>query len=197
MDKQSKNFWPLGILSVLVGGMGIVVALVIFALKNSPKNDMVYFANHNDVDLSFNHMLKAYKQFQKDYRLLVEMSPIDSLAKTPIFPYYSLGTHGNKKTQEKLLADSLELKTNNILYLKLEKQGQNTPLIKTEVYLMPYPSKESPRLLGEFYCDGICEPLSFDLQDDEQKGRYKLLFKLTWQHPEDESLVLEQRAYYR
>ncbi|WP_104747748.1 hypothetical protein [Helicobacter cetorum] len=197
MDRPNRNFWPLGILSVLLFGMGIVVALVVFALKNSPKNDMVYFANHNDVDLGFNHMLKAYEQFQKDYDFVVDIKPIDSSAKKPIFPYYSLGTHGNKKTQQKLLQDSLELRANNTLYIEMQKKNPNVPLIKTEVYLMPYPSKESPRFLGEVYCDNACEPLDFSLEDDEKKGRYKLLFKFCWQTQKENSLVLEQWAYYR
>ncbi len=106
---KEKNFWPLGIMSVLILGLGIVVFLVVFALKNSPKNDLVYFKGHNEVDLNFNAMLKTYENFKSNYRFLVGLNPLDKSSKTPILPYFSKGTHGDKKLQENLLKNALIL----------------------------------------------------------------------------------------
>ncbi len=98
---KEKNFWPLGIMSVLIFGLGIVVFLVVFALKNSPKNDLVYFKGHNEVDLNFNDMLKTYENFKSNYRFSVGLKPLIKSPKTPILPYFlkaRMGIKNSKKT---------------------------------------------------------------------------------------------------
>ncbi|GAA6792337.1 hypothetical protein BTM500_00540 [Helicobacter pylori] len=182
-------------MSVLILGLGIVVFLVVFALKNSPKNDLVYFKGHNEVDLNFNAMLKTYENFKSNYRFLVGLKPLTEGSKTPILPYFSKGTHGDKKLQENLLKNALILEKSNTLYAQLQplKPALDSPNI--QVYLAFYPSKSQPRLLGALDCRNTCEPLKFDLLESDKMGRYKILFKFVFKNKEE--LVLEQLAFFK
>ncbi|AFI05652.1 hypothetical protein [Helicobacter cetorum] len=193
---KEKNFWPLGIMSVLIGGMGIVVALVVFALKHSPKNDLVYFKSHNEVDLNFNAMFKTYENFKASYYFLVDLKPLTASSKTPILPYFSKGTHGDKQLQEKMLQNALILSKSNTLYIELQQIEPNLGLKELQVYLATYPSKAPPRLLSTVVCEHACKPLvGFDLLESDKLGRYKILFKLIFKNKEE--LILEQLALFK
>ncbi|WP_104732055.1 hypothetical protein [Helicobacter salomonis] len=85
MNPKEKNYWPLGILAVLLLGVFLVSALVVVAIKNSPKDDNSYLEKHTFTDAHINTMIANYRTFLQSYHLIL-LTQDQSL--TPLFPYY-------------------------------------------------------------------------------------------------------------
>lgn len=178
--KKEKNYWPLGILSVLFIGLSLVIALVVVAIKYTPQSDTSYLHQHTYTDSHINAMLKNYHAFLQDYN--VKISNKDQQL-TPAFPYYL-----NQNTP--LLW--LTLKHNQV---DLVVQKRQKDMVFPEFSITLLRPKTNPRAL-QLNCAQTDQQLTCHLNEFSVplEGHYQLLISV---RSKDAIFSLIQPAYAR
>ncbi|CAM2795847.1 hypothetical protein [Helicobacter felis] len=164
MDTKEKNYWPLGILSVLLLGVLLVSALVVVAIKYTPKNDNSYLTQHTYTDAHINTMIAHYHTFLQNYNLTLQS---DNQNLNPPFPYYL-----NPSTP--LL--HLHLK-NNQMQLVFTRLQKVTPPLNVSVILVDMAKAhpfEKPKCMEDIKAI-VCTLNPFNLS---REGNYKILIKV-------------------
>ncbi|WP_121021374.1 hypothetical protein [Helicobacter vulpis] len=181
MNAREKNYWPLGILAILLLGVVLVSALVVVAIKNTPQDDNSYLEKHTFTDAHINTMLAHYRAFLENYDLVL-LNQDQSL--TPLFPYYV-----NQNTP------TLRLKLrHNQVRIVIEKLQPKAPplelsvlLIRGRDHLQPFREPECVENTKQIAC--TLHP--FNLPSE---GHYKILIRV---HFQGENIPLIQPAYAR
>ncbi|WP_104749093.1 hypothetical protein [Helicobacter cynogastricus] len=164
METKEKNYWPLGILSVLLLGVLLVSALVVVAIKYTPKSDNSYLSQHTYTDAHINTMIAHYRAFLQNYNLTLQ-STDQSL--TPPFPYYL-----NSSTP--LLHLHLRANKMRLVFAKLQ---ETTPPLNVSVILVDMAKArplEQPKCL-EDPKEIVCTLNPFNLP---REGNYKILVRV-------------------
>ncbi len=176
-----RNYWPLGILVVLLIGLVLIIALVVVAIRYAPQSDTSYLHQHTYTDSHINDMLAQYQAFSKIYALSLSSGKQNL---EPTFPFYF-----NPNTPLLWLTSN-----NNQLTLIVHKNNKEAPSLRfTITALRP---RQKPILIGELACkqEGEEELCSTPLFNLPLKGNYKLLLKAVFQGAD---LPLIQPAYVR
>ncbi|BDQ29354.1 hypothetical protein [Helicobacter ailurogastricus] len=181
MDTKEKNYWPLGILSILFIGLGLVVALVVVAIKYTPQSDNSYLHQHTYTDSHINGMLAAYNAFKQAYGLEL-VSGGQKLE--PLFPFYL-----NQNTPLLWLSNR-----GNHLGLQVRYKDPKAPTLIFSVSVLR--SKQKPLTLDNILCEtqekgSTCQLPPFNLP---LKGRYQIMVKINFK---GEELPLIQPAFVR
>ncbi|WP_221279130.1 hypothetical protein [Helicobacter gastrocanis] len=181
METKEKNYWPLGILSILFIGLGLVVALVVVAIKYTPQNDNSYLHQHTYTDSHINGMLSTYSAFRQAYSLEL----VNGNQKLePLFPFYI-----NQNTPLLWLSNQ-----HNNLSLQVQHKDPKAPTLSFSVSVLR--TKQKPLILGNIACETqekerICQLPPFNLPF---KGRYQVMVKINFKGKE---LPLIQPAFVR
>ncbi|WP_104629401.1 hypothetical protein [Helicobacter bizzozeronii] len=178
-NKKEKNYWPLGILSVLLIGLSLVVALVVVAIKYTPQSDTTYLHQHTYTDSHINTMLQSYHAFLQDYGVKIGNADQQLI---PTFPYYL-----NQNTP--LLWLTLE---DNRIDLWVQKRQKDMVFPEFSVTLLR--PKTPPKAL-QLNCKQTNQQLTCHLPVfSVPEGRYQFLISVKFK---DTTLSLIQPAYAR
>ncbi|CRF47684.1 hypothetical protein [Helicobacter heilmannii] len=181
METKEKNYWPLGILSILLIGLSLVVALVVVAIKYTPQSDNSYLHQHTYTDSHINGMLSTYNAFRQIYGLEI-VSANQKLE--PLFPFYL-----NQNTPLLWLANR-----HNNLSLQVRHKDPTAPAPTVSVSVLR--TKQKTLELGNIACttqkkESTCLLPPFNLP---LKGHYQIMLKVNFQGTE---LPLIQPAFVR
>ncbi|WP_104752062.1 hypothetical protein [Helicobacter baculiformis] len=181
MDTKEKNYWPIGILAVLLLGVVLVGALVIVAIRYTPKNDDSYLTQHTYTDAHINTMLAHYRLFLQNYHLVL-VSQNQSL--TPPFPYYL-----NQNTPMLWL----KLQDNQVRILIKKLRPEAAPL---ELSVLLVKGKETSQPFSKPQCAESPKQIACDLHPFNlpAEGNYKLLIRVDFK---GSYIPLIQPAYAR
>ncbi|GMB95985.1 hypothetical protein [Helicobacter sp. NHP22-001] len=181
METEEKNYWPLGILSILLIGLSLVVALVVVAIKYTPQSDNSYLHQHTYTDSHINGMLSTYNAFRQAYSLEL----VNGNQKLePLFPFYI-----NQNTPLLWLSN----RHNN---LSLQVQRKDPKALVPTFSVAVLRTKQKTLDLGKVPCstqekESTCLLPPFNLP---LKGHYQIMLKVDF---EGEELPLIQPAYVR
>ncbi|CCM12271.1 hypothetical protein [Helicobacter heilmannii] len=181
METEEKNYWPLGILSILLIGLSLVVALVIVAIKYTPQSDNSYLHQHTYTDSHINGMLSTYNAFRQTYSLEL----VNGNQKVePLFPFYI-----NQNTPLLWLSN-----WHNTLSLQVQHKDHKALAPTFSVAVLR--TKQKTLDLGNIACttqkkESTCLLPPFNLP---LKGHYQIMIKVNLQGGE---LPLIQPAYVR
>jgi nitrogen fixation protein FixH len=67
--KRKNNYWPLGILGLLLFGVVLTLWTLYSASNNIVQMDNSYMANYHDVDKNYNELMAKKVEFNKNYIL--------------------------------------------------------------------------------------------------------------------------------
>jgi len=67
--KNRINFWPIGIVAVLIFMIFVCVMLVRIAMQNPPQMDNFYFEKYQKVDENINAIMERQKVFEENFAL--------------------------------------------------------------------------------------------------------------------------------
>ncbi len=153
-----KTWWPYGILSVIVFGVVLLVALVYISLHQVNLNDNAYMQGYSDVEKNIDILLPLTQEFLRDYDI---KAFIDSKPLNFISPY-------SKKSNPK---ERLILNLNLDHHISINFIPKNTrfKLKDYEIYTSRYYDKEYKN--------------HYDLLDKKgfrfnKEGRYKIILKI-------------------
>ncbi|PAF52310.1 hypothetical protein [Helicobacter sp. 13S00477-4] len=178
--KKSRNFWPYGILAVIVIGVILLVWLVKLSVQSPVIDDNAYFEKYDEVDKNINSFMKDTKIFLNDYSVYIganQTPPEDSIHE-PLAPYFIKG-HRDKLKE----APKVELFTNspNQIYVLLVPKKISSDLsgIKINLFMVRYHMKKEHLNFNDLHCDShnLCRTPEFDLDMD---GRWKAILQIEY-----------------
>jgi len=70
MIKKERNYWPYGIIGMLIFIVCVCVLLVKIAVANPPQMDNFYFKDYQLVDEDINDILERQKIFEENFALI-------------------------------------------------------------------------------------------------------------------------------
>lgn len=190
MNKK-RNFWPIGILVIIVIGVLLLVWLVMLSIKDPVFDDEAYFQSYENVEKNINNILKDTEAFNKEYTIYVAANtkPTEDKSNIPLSHYVIKGHRDKEKSLPK--TDLYTDKSNQIYIHVFSHQTQSNDL-KIHLYLKRY-YKENERIdLGQIECkiNSDCMSKPFDIKVD---GRWKLILKIDYKdHEKDKKIFLEK-----
>lgn len=122
--KKQRNFWPYGILLVILLGVVLISVSIRISVKNPVVDDVPFFIKHNDMDLVINDLLESSKALQNKFDFFIEANvvPANSDDLRPYSPYMR-PPHRDKSTQR--TSAILHTKTLNTLFLRVSSKNPN------------------------------------------------------------------------
>lgn len=177
--KKNRNFWPIGILAIILIGVVLLVDLVRWSIKSPTIEDNAYFEKYSDVEKNINPILKDTKIFETHFTIFINANtkPLQETIEIPLSPYFVKGHRDKNKTERKA-----ELFTNipNKIYAHIIAKTPDLSVkdIKINLYLQRYHLKDVSLSLGEMLCEGSeCASKDFDI---DVNGRWKVILEITY-----------------
>lgn len=99
---KTKNYWPHGIVLVLIFMVCACTAVVVIAMKNPVEMDSFYMEKYQQVDENINEILAKQKIFDENYKLVYETEK------------FTMGTSNTFKMSIQNIADGKNLDQANI-----------------------------------------------------------------------------------
>lgn len=69
-EKKEKNYWPHGIVAILMGVVVLIIYTINFATNAKVQDEMAFFQDHHAVDLGINEIQIAQVAFDKKYTFI-------------------------------------------------------------------------------------------------------------------------------
>ncbi len=70
--KEEKNYWPQGIVLIVLAVVILIIWTINTAVKNSIEMDSPYLLSYQQVDDNINELVKSQKLFEKEYAVIKE-----------------------------------------------------------------------------------------------------------------------------
>ncbi|PAF44833.1 hypothetical protein [Helicobacter sp. 11S02596-1] len=193
--KKNRNFWPLGILSVIVIGIVLLVLLVRLSVVHPIIDDGAYFEKYSDVDKDINRIIKDTKAFENDYALYIgaNQKPPQEAIYRPLSPYFVKGHRDKLKEQPKveLFTDA----PNRIDVAMIPKVSD--PLItdvSIRLFMVRYHSKTERLDLGNLECSsGTCLSPEFSI---DMAGRWKAILQVTYTQNQTHKKIFFEKEFF-
>lgn len=122
--KPKRNFWPYGILLVILLGVVLISISIRISVKHPVVDDVPFFIKHDDMDSAINDLLKSTKVLQNDFDFFIDANatPTNDEALRPYSPYMR-PPHRDKATQN--TSPTLHTKSLNTIFLRaISKSGK-------------------------------------------------------------------------
>lgn len=122
--KPKRNFWPYGILLVILLGVVLISISIRISVKHPVVDDVPFFIKHDDMDSAINDLLESTKALQNDFDFFIDANttPTNDEALRPYSPYMR-PPHRDKATQN--TSPTLHTKSLNTIFLRtISKYGK-------------------------------------------------------------------------
>lgn len=170
---QEKNYWPLGIIGVLLFGVFMVSVSITIALKNPIQDESTYFDTKRNVDERINEIIANQNLFNTlfSYTIWLNADKIQNLDFT--FPY-----HAPSHRPDIQRGEIPKIPANNVrLNFKLDKPSTD---LKSITLFLDSPIQAGKLLnLGEFSTNDSHIFVSQEL-NNLPNGRWKFILELSF-----------------
>ena len=183
---QEKNYWPLGIIGVLLFGVFMVSVSITIALKNPIQDESTYFDTKRNVDERINEIIANQNLFNNLFSYTISLNANTAKKLDFVFPYYAPSHRPDIKRGEivTIPADNVRLT------FKLDKPM--TQLKSIALFLdSPIQAVELVNL-GEFSTNDSLIFTSPTL-DNLPNGRWKFILELSFTADSQDSTT--KKAY--
>ena len=170
---QEKNYWPLGIIGVLLFGVFMVSVSITIALKNPIQDESTYFDTKRNVDERINEIIANQNLFNSLFSYTISLNADTTHEMKFVFPYYTPSHRPDIKKGEivKIPADNVRLT------FKLDKP---TTQLKSIALFLDSPIQAGKLVnLGEFSTNDSHTFTSQTL-DNLPNGRWKFILELSF-----------------
>ncbi|PAF46382.1 hypothetical protein BKH46_07900 [Helicobacter sp. 12S02634-8] len=194
--KKSRNYWPLGILCVIIVGIVMLVLLVRLSILDPVIDDGAYFEKYSRVDADINTIIKDTKGFEGHYALYLGANaiPPKDISSQPLSPYFIKG-HRDKLKQ----APKIELFTDtpNHIYLNIIAKDPNTSIaeLKITLFMERYHMEKERLEVGALQCDlqGVCVSPEFAL---DVAGRWKAILQIEYAQDGQHKKIYFEKEFF-
>ena len=183
---QEKNYWPLGIIGVLLFGVFMVSVSITIALKNPIQDESTYFDTKRNVDERINEIIANQNLFNSLFSYTISLNANTTHEMKFVFPYYTPSHRPDIKKGEivKIPADNVRLT------FKLDKP---TTQLKNITLFLDSPIQAGKLVnLGEFSTNDSHTFTSQTL-DNLPNGRWKFILELSFTADSQDSTT--KKAY--
>ena len=183
---QEKNYWPLGIIGVLLFGVFMVSVSITIALKNPIQDESTYFDTKRNVDERINEIITHQNLFNSLFSYTISLNANTTHEMKFVFPYYTPSHRPDIKKGEiiKIPADNVRLT------FKLDKP---TTQLKNITLFLDSPIQAGKLVnLGEFSTNDSHTFTSQTL-DNLPNGRWKFILELSFTADSQDSTT--KKAY--
>ena len=183
---QEKNYWPLGIIGVLLFGVFMVSVSITIALKNPIQDESTYFDTKRNVDERINEIITHQNLFNSLFSYTISLNANTAKKLDFVFPYYAPSHRPDIKRGEiiKIPADNVRLT------FKLDKP---TTQLKSITLFLDSPIQAGKLVnLGEFSTNDSHTFTSQTL-DNLPNGRWKFILELSFTADSQDSTT--KKAY--
>lgn len=183
---QEKNYWPLGIIGVLLFGVFMVSVSITIALKNPIQDESTYFDTKRNVDERINEIIANQNLFNSLFSYIISLNADTTHEMKFVFPYYTPSHRPDIKKGEivKIPADNVRLT------FKLDKP---TTQLKNITLFLDSPIQAGKLVnLGEFSTNDSHTFTSQTL-DNLPNGRWKFILELSFTADSQDSTT--KKAY--
>ncbi|WP_104743724.1 hypothetical protein [Helicobacter cinaedi] len=183
---QEKNYWPLGIIGVLLFGVFMVSVSITIALKNPIQDESTYFDTKRNVDERINEIITHQNLFNSLFSYTISLNANTAKKLDFVFPYYAPSHRPDIKRGEiiKIPADNVRLT------FKLDKP---TTQLKNITLFLDSPIQAGKLVnLGEFSTNDSHTFTSQTL-DNLPNGRWKFILELSFTADSQDSTT--KKAY--
>ena len=183
---QEKNYWPLGIIGVLLFGVFMVSVSITIALKNPIQDESTYFDTKRNVDERINEIIANQNLFNSLFSYTISLNADTTHEMKFVFPYYTPSHRPDIKKGEivKIPADNVRLT------FKLDKP---TTQLKSIALFLDSPIQAVELVnLGEFSTNDSLIFTSPTL-DNLPNGRWKFILELSFTADSQDSTT--KKAY--
>ena len=170
---QENNYWPLGIIGVLLFGVFMVSVSITIALKNPIQDESTYFDTKRNVDERINEIIANQNLFNSLFSYTISLNADTTHEMKFVFPYYTPSHRPDIKKGEiiKIPADNVRLT------FKLDKP---TTQLKSIALFLDSPIQAVELVnLGEFSTNDSHTFTSQTL-DNLPNGRWKFILELSF-----------------
>ncbi|TLD80855.1 hypothetical protein LS68_005090 [Helicobacter sp. MIT 05-5293] len=181
--QTQKNYWPLAIIGVIIFGVIMVSISITIALKNPIQDDNAYFTKKRIVDENINQLLIDQDIFDASFNRyldILDSSDATLVRDTNLLSPYQSKPHRDK-FNPKFPTQAFIDKQNIRLALNLIPQKAESPSeIHIKAYLDSYHQANALQDLGELIADGVENTRYLSSAFKIPKGRWKLIFEITY-----------------
>lgn len=170
---QEKNYWPLGIIGVLLFGVFMVSVSITIALKNPIQDENTYFDTKRNVDERINEIIANQNLFNSLFSYTIWLDTDTAKKLDFVFPYYAPSHRPDIKRGEipRIPADNV------YLTFKLDKP---TTYLKSITLFLDSPIQAGRLLnLGELNTSDSHIFVSQEL-NNLPNGRWKFILELSF-----------------
>lgn len=183
---QEKNYWPLGIIGVLLFGVFMVSVSITIALKNPIQDESTYFDTKRNVDERINEIIANQNLFNNLFSYTISLNANTAKKLDFVFPYYAPSHRPDIKRGE-----IVEIPADNVcLTFKLDKP---TTQLKSITLFLDSPIQAVDLVnLGEFSTNDSHTFMS-QMLDNLPNGRWKFILELSFTADSQDSTT--KKAY--
>lgn len=185
---MKKNYWPLGILLIILLGICLLIGLVYVSLLQPNINDNSYMQNFSNVDKNTELFLGKTKSFAESYDVAVEVNGKKDYF---IAPYLLKAKKIEEKTHQQLFVKTGE--KNRIVLDFIPKQKNTIKILGYSAYAMRYYDREY-RDKADLLFEGDVNKKVFDFSPKDI-GRWKIVLKIDILQDGEEKQAYLQRDF--
>ncbi|PAF49558.1 hypothetical protein BKH41_02525 [Helicobacter sp. 12S02232-10] len=194
--KKNRNFWPLGILSIIIIGIILLFLLVKLSMMNPIIDDNAYFEKYSEVDKDINKIIKNTEEFENYYTLYIgaNQKPLKNSLSRPLSPYFVKGHRDKLKEEPKI-----ELFTNapNYIYVTIVPKTLSSPIsdLNIKLFMTRYHMNTEHLDLGSLQCstEDFCSSPKFELNI---KGRWKAILQVEYTQNNEHKKIFFEKEFF-
>lgn len=143
--KPKRNFWPYGILLVILLGVVLISISIRISVKHPVVDDVPFFIKHDDMDSAINDLLESTKALQNDFDFFVNANatPANDGALRPYSPYMR-PPHRDKATQN--TSPTLHTKSLNTIFLRVIGKSSKPQNLRLQAFIQKIGNLEAQEI---------------------------------------------------
>lgn len=143
--KPKRNFWPYGILLVILLGVVLISISIRISVKHPVVDDVPFFIKHDDMDSAINDLLESTKALQNDFDFFINANatPTNDEALRPYSPYMR-PPHRDKATQN--TSPALHTKSLNTIFLRVLSKSSKPQNLRLQAFIQKIGNLEAQEI---------------------------------------------------
>lgn len=143
--KPKRNFWPYGILLVILLGVVLISISIRISVKHPVVDDVPFFIKHDDMDSAINDLLESTKALQNDFDFFINANatPTNDEALRPYSPYMR-PPHRDKATQN--TSPTLHTKSLNTIFLRVIGKSSKPQNLRLQAFIQKIGNLEAQEI---------------------------------------------------
>lgn len=143
--KPKRNFWPYGILLVILLGVVLISISIRISVKHPVVDDVPFFIKHDDMDSAINDLLESTKALQNDFDFFINANstPTNDEALRPYSPYMR-PPHRDKAAQN--TSPTLHTKSLNTIFLRVIDKSSKPQNLRLQAFIQKIGNLEAQEI---------------------------------------------------